>query len=115
MYELYGYQNITLPDGPMVEPDSVFLTLSDMPKYHYSSGEVSAEGYRLEVSPLGVTIRGASPLGVWWGTRSLLQLAILHNGQLPLGVSTDSPIWKVRGMMLDAARKYYPSQVRFEP
>ncbi|GAP89727.1 putative glycoside hydrolase [Rosellinia necatrix] len=108
--EVWGLQNLSTPVSSMPDVDSVFLTISDTPLYHYESGELSAEGFVLEVTPLGITIRGASPLGVWWGTRSLIQLAILSKGNLPYGTSMDSPGWKTRGMMLDAARKFYPSQ-----
>ncbi|KAI8951650.1 glycoside hydrolase [Xylaria longipes] len=110
IFDIWGFENISLPVGPAPQHDSIFLTLSETSSYEYASGGTSAEGYELEVTPLGVTIRGASPLGVWWGTRSLLQLAILSGGELPLGRVVDSPGWKIRGMMLDAARHYYPSQ-----
>jgi hexosaminidase len=89
---------------------SIFLTLGDPNVYLNASGEPSSEGYSLSVTSDGVTITGASPLGVWWGTRTVLQQATLNNGSVPLGSGTDTPGWATRGMMLDAARHFYPKE-----
>ncbi|KAI1158783.1 beta-hexosaminidase [Nemania serpens] len=107
---IWGFQDISTIEASEPQSHSVFLTIHEKLPYKYASGEASAEAYVLEVTSSGVTIRGASPLGVWWGTRSLLQLALLSGGDLPIGKSVDVPGWKIRGMMLDAARHYYPSQ-----
>ncbi|KAH8157100.1 hypothetical protein CIB48_g11147 [Xylaria polymorpha] len=85
--DIWGFQNISLPVGPAFQHNSIFLTLSETSSYQYASGEASAEGYEFEITPLGVIIRGASPIGT----------------------AVDSPGWKIRGMMLDVARHYYPS------
>lgn len=89
---------------------SIFLTLGDSGDYLDAAGAPTSEGYTLSVSAGGVTIRGASPLGVWWGTRTLLQQAILNGGSLPYGEAHDVPGWATRGMMLDAGRHYYPPE-----
>ncbi|KAK8008426.1 beta-hexosaminidase [Apiospora marii] len=73
-------------------------------------GAPTSEGYTLSVSADGITVRGASPLGVWWGTRTVLQQAILNKGSLPHGEAHDAPGWATRGMMLDAGRHYYPPE-----
>ncbi|TGJ84957.1 hypothetical protein E0Z10_g3797 [Xylaria hypoxylon] len=73
-------------------PHSIYLTISEKTSFWYASGEVSSEGYAFEVTTSGITIHGASPL----------------EGELQLGKSVDFPGWKIRGMMLDAARHYYP-------
>lgn len=112
---IWGFQDISTIEASEPQSHSVFLTIHEKLPYKYASGEASAEAYVLEVTSSGVTIRGASPLGVWWGTRSLLQLALLSGGDLPIGKSVDVPGWKIRGMMLDAARHYYPSQVSRTP
>lgn len=62
----------------------------------------------------GVTVTGASPLGAWWATRSILQQALLHNGSIPIGTGTDSPGWGTRGMMLDCGRHFYPKDFLIE-
>ncbi|KAK6950378.1 hypothetical protein Daesc_008705 [Daldinia eschscholtzii] len=90
--------------------DTIFLTLGDPSKYTDASGSQTSEGYTLSVDSSGVVISGASPLGVWWGTRTVLQQAVLFNGSLSYGEADDAPGWKTRGMMLDAARHYYPPE-----
>ncbi|KAJ2988136.1 hypothetical protein NUW58_g4133 [Xylaria curta] len=114
LYDIWGLENLSQPVVSAPQPDSVFLTISENASHQYASGEASSEGYTLEVTTSGITIRGASPLGVWWGTRSLLHLAILGERELPLGKSVDSPAWKTRGMLLDVARRYYPPQFIIE-
>lgn len=94
------------------QPDSIFLTMNETAEYLSASGATTSEGYTLTVSPSGVVISGASPLGAWWGTRTVLQQAILSKGSIPYGEATDAPGWGIRGMMLDAARHYYPPEVR---
>ncbi|KAG8161905.1 hypothetical protein KVR01_007670 [Diaporthe batatas] len=93
---------------------SIFLTVGDPSLYLNASGEPSSEGYSLSVASDAITITGASPLGVWWGTRTVLQQAILNNGSIPLGSGTDTPGWATRGMMLDAARHFYPKEFIME-
>ncbi|KAI0527732.1 beta-hexosaminidase [Xylaria bambusicola] len=96
------------------EPHAIYLSIAKTPFSRYANGVASPEGYAFEVTTSGIIVHGASPLGVWWGTRSLIQQAILSNGSLPLGKSVDSPGWKTRGMMLDAARHYYPPEFVIE-
>ncbi|KAI0393889.1 glycoside hydrolase family 20 protein [Xylariaceae sp. FL0594] len=102
--------NVTVSVVAETQPDSIFLTIQDQPSYEYASGEASAEGYTFEVTSSGITVSGASSLGVWWATRSLLQQSILSQGAIPWGKAVDVPGWKTRGMMLDAARHYYPPE-----
>ncbi|KAK2007314.1 family 20 glycosyl hydrolase [Colletotrichum eremochloae] len=100
--------------GAVAEQGSIFLTLGDAGLYKDAAGRESSEGYSLNVTIDGVLITGASPLGVWWGTRSLLQQLILGNGEVKLGYGTDTPGWGTRGMMLDIARHYYPPEFLVE-
>lgn len=93
---------------------SIFLTVGDPNLYLNASGEPSSEGYSLSVTSDAITITGASPLGAWWGTRTVLQQATLNNGSIPLGSGTDTPGWATRGMMLDAARHFYPKEFIME-
>jgi hexosaminidase len=81
--------------------DSVFLTLSsDSDEFLDVAGRKTSEGYSFEVTTNGVKIAGASPLGVWWGTRTLLQQAVLGEMKIPLGTVSDSPGWGTRGIMV---------------
>lgn len=104
--------DVTVSNGNVATPDSIFLTLGDPSKYLDVTGAQTAEGYTLSVNSSGIVISGASPLGAWWGTRTVLQQAILSNSSLPYGEGDDAPGWRNRGMMLDAARHYYPPEVR---
>ncbi|KAI0593498.1 beta-hexosaminidase [Biscogniauxia sp. FL1348] len=106
--------DLSLLNADEAPSDSVFLTLDDPSKYTDVSGAPTSEGYTLSVSSSGIVISGASPLGAWWGTRTLLQQAILLNGSLPFGEAVDAPGWGIRGMMLDAARHYYPPEFIIE-
>ncbi|KAI8966811.1 glycoside hydrolase family 20 protein [Daldinia sp. FL1419] len=106
--------DVDISVGDEATPDTIFLTLGDPGKYTDASGSQTAEGYTLSVDSSGAVISGASPLGVWWGTRTVLQQAVLSNGTLPYGEADDAPGWKTRGMMLDAARHYYPPEFIIE-
>ncbi|CAK7237665.1 hypothetical protein SBRCBS47491_010070 [Sporothrix bragantina] len=95
----------------------IFITIDKTNKTGFvdAAGRFTSEAYRLYVSKSGIIVTGASPLGVWWATRTLLQQGLLHNNtsiasipSVPLGNATDSPGWATRGMMLDVGRHYYP-------
>lgn len=73
----------------------------------YENGKKTSEGYELVVSPTNVFIGGTGARGMWWGTRTVLQLLLSRNGTLPLGRSVDGPAYSTRGFMLDAGRKWY--------
>ena len=73
---------------------------------------ISPEGYVIEIGDT-VTIRGSTPTGVFYGTRTLLQL-LAHPGPhptLPHGVIRDWPQSSHRLLMLDVGRKPYPLPV----
>lgn len=93
-------QNVSVSVGSQGGDDAVLLTLGESNEYIDAAGRETSEGYTLETSDKGVTITGASPLGVWWGTRTLLQQVILGEGSVPAGVAVDSPGWKERGVMV---------------
>ncbi|EFX04405.1 glycoside hydrolase [Grosmannia clavigera kw1407] len=98
-----------------------FIILADIPKGEYldATGKQSSEAYKLITSPSGITIIGASPLGVWWGTRTILQQALLSLAEsgvpsIPYGSGLDIPGWAIRGMMLDEGRHYHPPEFIIE-
>lgn len=103
--------NVSRSVAKDARPHSIFLTVGDVGDYIDARGAPTYEGYTLSVSASGVRISGASALGVWWGTRTLLQLALISDGHIPFGTSKDAPGWPVRGMMLDDGRHYYPPSV----
>ncbi|KAH8898108.1 putative beta-N-hexosaminidase [Thozetella sp. PMI_491] len=73
----------------------------------YENGTPTEEGYELRVSDEGIFIGGTGARGIWWGTRTLLQMLLIHRGTLPIGQHIDYPAYATRGYMLDAGRKWY--------
>lgn len=66
------------------------------------------EGYTMNVGS-AVEITAATERGVFWATRTLLQIAEQHkDGNLPKGKTTDAPEYKLRGFMIDCGRKFIP-------
>ncbi|KAI1841100.1 hypothetical protein JX265_013201 [Neoarthrinium moseri] len=113
--DLHDVFNISaeVSNGTSCSMSSIFLTIGVADEYIDAGGRQTSEGYSLEVSPSCTIITGASPLGAWWGTRSILQQAILSladsgSASVPTGSGLDVPGWSTRGMMLDAGRHYYP-------
>lgn len=96
LYSVLGL-NLSLSKSPRAEPDSIFLTLGDAADYINTAGSETSEGYTLSVASQGIEITGASPLGVWWATRTVLQQAILTGGEMTWGRSLDVPGWGTRG------------------
>lgn len=64
------------------------------------------EGYRMNVRD-GVAIEAPTVRGVFWGTRTLLQM--IHNQPegLMKGRALDYPLYPNRGFMIDVARKFF--------
>ena len=68
------------------------------------------EGYRLTISPKGITVQAATAQGALWGAQTLLQIkeSSLFKEELEGVVITDKPDYPIRGFMLDCGRKFYP-------
>lgn len=70
---------------------------------------IGDEGYLLDIDA-SVTIDARAPAGVFYGTRTILQ--ILHAASdhrlLPKGFARDFPRYRERGFMLDVGRKFVP-------
>ncbi len=66
------------------------------------------EGYTLTVTDR-VTVSAPTAKGLYWGTRTLLQMLDNSKGQsLPRGTVRDWPDYSYRGAFLDAGRKFLP-------
>lgn len=78
----------------------IFVTIGNNSEFVDAAGRWTSEAYSLNVSSEGITITGASPLGAWWATRSILQQAALDNGSVPTGYGVDAPGWGTRGIMV---------------
>lgn len=66
-------------------------------------GELLPEEYTLQIDS-DVIVSGADADAVFWGTRTLMQL-IVRDEKLPRGLIRDYPVYEVRGLGLDVARK----------
>lgn len=94
------HQAIGVQSGEHAREWSIFLTLENSTDYVDAAGRWTSEAYTLDVQLDRIIISGASPLGVWWGTRSLLQQVVLNNGSIPIGSGIDSPGWNTRGIFV---------------
>jgi len=69
------------------------------------------EGYRLEVTPAGITISASKPAGLFYGTITLWQLLTQTQGApanlaIPALQIDDAPRFAWRGLMLDSVRHF---------
>ena len=98
-YQMSGTR-LTVTKGKAKKGDFVF-SLKKQP-------QLNAEGYVLNVGDQ-LELCAASAKGVFWGTRTLLQLAEQQgNLTFPKGRAVDMPEYALRGFMLDCGRKYIP-------
>lgn len=65
------------------------------------------EGYRLTIDD-NVTVEARTATGLFWGTRTVLQLIDQTGDNIPRGTTVDVPQYKLRGFMLDVGRKFIP-------
>jgi hexosaminidase len=87
----------------------------------YENGNPTSEAYELEISADGIFIGGSGSRGMFWGTRTVLQLILVAQGQsesnkveLSSGKSVDAPAYATRGYMFDAGRKWYNKEFLME-
>ncbi|MFI6322198.1 glycoside hydrolase family 20 protein [Nonomuraea sp. NPDC050556] len=66
------------------------------------------EGYRLEVTAQRVVVTAPSVTGLFYGTRSLLQMLV--RGAVPVGTAVDWPNYESRGFMLDVGRRFFTAE-----
>jgi hexosaminidase len=71
------------------------------------TGEGDAEGYKLSVTPAGITLSSGTPAGLFRGTQTVRQLA---NGPTSIAAVEieDAPRFRYRGMHLDVGRHFFP-------
>lgn len=70
--------------------------------------KLGKEGYAVKVTDR-VLLSAPQPIGVYWGTRTLLQIAEQsEDHQLPKGELRDFPDYAIRGFMIDCGRKFIP-------
>lgn len=71
--------------------------------------KLGPEAYRMKADARSVSITAPQPVGAFWGTRTLLQIARQNPDlSIPCGSAVDFPDYAKRGMMLDVGRKVFP-------
>lgn len=67
------------------------------------------EAYELSIAAdKGVSLTADGEKGLFWGTRTVLQIAKLYGSKLPCGEAQDAPRFGLRGFMLDVGRLPIP-------
>lgn len=101
--QMFG-RNLHVVKGKPSAGDFVF----DVDSSAKSSKVLGDEGYELAIGDYAL-LSAATPKGVFWGTRTLLQMSEQSRSRsLPRGTATDVPAYPLRGLMLDCGRKFIP-------
>ena len=87
------------------DADEASIVLKRAIKKHHPN---TKESYTLNVKANKISIDSTSWKGVYWGSRTLLQVLRQTGGTVPCGVAKDMPRYGVRGFMLDIARTPHP-------
>ncbi|KAJ5116299.1 hypothetical protein N7456_000647 [Penicillium angulare] len=106
--------DVHVSKGDERKQNAIFLTLGNNTGFKDAAGTYTHEGYELAVDGQGVVVTGASPLGAWWATRSIIQIATTGDLALPRGSGVDAPGWGTRGAMIDDGRHFYPEDFLIE-
>lgn len=97
--EMFG-KTLEVAEGKARKGDFVFAIRKDK--------SLGKEGYMVKIADR-VTVAAPENIGVYWATRTLLQMAAqTQNRQLPRGVIRDFPDYALRGFMIDCGRKFIP-------
>ncbi|MCA9833579.1 MAG: beta-N-acetylhexosaminidase [Thermomicrobiales bacterium] len=70
---------------------------------------IGRELHTIEVTAKGVTIEGVSAEAVFRGATSLIQMAALNGGNIPVGTIIDAPRFAWRGLSFDVVRCFHPA------
>lgn len=97
--QMFG-KSLSVTQGKAASGDFV-LSLSKDKK-------LGQEGYAIKITDR-VAISAPTPTGVYWSTRTLLQMAEQNEEHsLPKGTIRDYPDYPLRGFMIDCGRKFIP-------
>ena len=99
-YKMMFGRSLEVVKGKGAAGDFVFSKRADK--------KLGKEGYEIRVTDR-VLLTAPETIGVYWGTRTLLQVAEQSdNHQLPKGTVRDFPDYPMRGFMIDCGRKFIP-------
>ncbi len=70
------------------------------------------EGYTLQVVPNKIVLKGNSPIGIFYGVQTFLQLTeqFKKSKNIPAVYIQDAPALSYRGLMLDVSRHFFPME-----
>ena len=88
---------------------AIILALDPELDFPTENSTALSEGYKLEIGEQ-IRISARTVKGVYWGTRSLVQL-LSQSADLPGGTALDWPNYPVRGFMLDVGRRFSRPEV----
>jgi len=74
------------------------------------------ESYNIKITAKGITVTAPNEQGLYWATRTLLQLTELATDgvSLPIGEISDTPEYAIRGFMMDTGRKFIPMDYLYD-
>lgn len=96
--EMFGWQYSVEVERP--SKNAIILSLDD------SAVKQGEESYEMKISD-NVTIKASDKKGVFWGTRTLLQMICNQPSGLQKGKAIDYPEYPSRGFMIDVGRKFF--------
>ena len=71
------------------------------------------DGYELNISSEGITVKGNTEAGVFYGIQTIYKALPITEGKtlasLPAGTIKDFPTYDFRGFMVDVGRHYFPA------
>lgn len=91
----------------LAERDKADIKFVKVPKEKKGERASQAEAYRLKTNESGITVSATSGKGVYWGSRTILQILKQTGGSMPYGKAYDVPRYEVRGVLFDIARTPY--------
>ena len=95
--ELFGHTPV-IAEGKGQKGDIILALKKDK--------KLGQEGYAININDR-ITLSAPEAVGVYWGTRTLLQMAE-QGFNLPKGEIRDFPDYGIRGFMIDCGRKFIP-------
>lgn len=97
--QMFG-QTLSVAQGKATSGDFVLSLSADK--------KLGEEGYAIKITDR-LAISAPTPTGLYWSTRTLLQLAEQNQERsLPQGTIRDYPDYPLRGFMIDCGRKFIP-------
>ncbi len=100
IYQVLGGRKVMLKKG---EQADIRFTLNK----ENSGAAAEKEAYTLKTTDKGITISATTSGGLFWGSRTLLQILKQTGGSVPCGAAYDVPRYEVRGVLFDIARTPY--------